>query len=94
MPKAKADVTSPIKFWLAVMETSNFTFKGTGLTQEEAQKALVAGWKQHRTQSQAHGATNMPAANIYALDEAFGVNYFEFEPGQCWRDYDVISPVA
>jgi hypothetical protein len=71
-----------MKIYVAIMETTNYTFRAVGLTYDDANKALRRGWNKWRKGCEAHV---MPWKEA---EEGYGVCVYTFQPGGCYVDDD------
>ncbi len=78
---------------IARMTTRHFTFEAAGATEDEARKALLAGWRRHLRQCM-EGRSSRDCSDIRAslrmsmneLDDWYGISVTAFEPGDFYRD--------
>ena len=67
-----------IRLFVAVFETRKLEFRAYGRTAEQAELALIAGWKRYSKRNNAD--------QHYLLRYWDGVNTFEIEEGECYTD--------
>ena len=70
---------------IATITTRHFSFMAAGLTDEEARRTLMKGWKRHCSLVRRWGGSVDP--NHIGSDD---IRVDELEPGQCLRDSDLI----
>ena len=90
--RADIETGAPEKFVVAEMNTHYFMFRGAGRDRDAARRALLNGWRAHRTALLARypeRTDSIPdAGNIEAH---FKIYYLEFEADAGYRDGERVA---